>query len=71
MADKTLSPSVQQFDTLPATALININDTCAITGRSRASIYRHFNAGALTLVKIGSSSRIRVADVRNLIGAAA
>lgn len=61
--------AVQRFDELPNSALISISDSGAIAGRSRASIYRHFRAGELTLVKVGDSTRIRVGELRRLIGA--
>ncbi len=65
-----VSRAVQQFDSLAASAVVSINDASAITGRSRASIYRHINAGELTLVKINTSSRVRVGELHKLIGAA-
>jgi len=60
--------AVQQFDTAPATAVLDISAACIISGRSRASIYRHFKAGELTPVKVGNSTRIRVGELRRLIG---
>ena len=70
MQPQTAPAVIQQFDTYPDSALIDITVAGTIAGRSRASIYRHFKAGDLTLVKIGNSSRIRVGDLRQLIGAA-
>lgn len=70
MKHQTTPTAVQQFDTYPDSALLSIDDACAITGRCRASIYRHFKAGDLTLVKIRNSTRIRVGELRRLIGAA-
>jgi hypothetical protein len=69
MKTKTASPAVQQFDTLPDSALVPIKDAVIISGRSRASFYRHFRAGELTLNKVGDSTRIRVGELRKLIGA--
>lgn len=65
---KTSTAAVQQFDTAPATAVINIKAACLISGRSRSSIYRHFKAGELTPIRVGSSTRIRVGELRRLIG---
>ena len=62
--------AVLQFDDLPNSALVDIATGETITGRSRASIYRHFKAGELTPVKIGTSTKLRVGELRRLIGAA-
>lgn len=70
MKSKAASQAVQQFDTYPDSALLTIPDASTIAGRSRASIYRHFKKGELTLIKVGDSSRIRVGQLRRLIGAA-
>lgn len=64
-----IQTSVENFDRLPGTALVSIADAIVISGRSRNSIYRHFQRGELTPVKVGFSTRIRVADLRSLIGA--
>lgn len=63
------SAAVQNFDHAPDSQLIDINSAGVIAGRSRASIYRHFKAGELTPVKIGNSTRIKVGELRRLIGA--
>lgn len=62
--------AVCQFDTLSPSVLVTLAEASAVSGRSRASLYRHFKAGELTLVKVGSSTRIRVGELRRLIGAA-
>ena len=62
--------TVRYFDSLPDTALVDINAGEILTGRSRASIYRHFQSGDLTLIKIGNSSRLRVGELRRLMGGA-
>jgi hypothetical protein len=62
--------AVCQFDTLSPSVLVTLADASAVSGRSRASLYRHFKAGELTLVKVGHSTRIRVGELRRLIGAA-
>ena len=69
MKQPTSSAVVQQFDSLPDTALIGISTASTIAGRSRASIYRHFKSGEITLVKVGHSTRVRVGELRRLIGA--
>ena len=69
MKPTTATPAVQQFDSYAPSVLVDISDACTVTGRSRASIYRHFKAGDLTLVKVGCSTRIRVGELRRLIGA--
>lgn len=57
------------FDQAPDSALVSIPVACAVSDRSRASIYRDFAAGRLTKVKVGSSTKIRVGNLRRLIGA--
>jgi len=59
---------IDQFDQLPASSLVEIPTACAVTNRSRNSIYRHFEAGELTKIKIGSSTKIKVGELRRLIG---
>lgn len=68
MKTKPLFNAVQQFDSCPDSMLIDIPVACTLASRSRASIYRHFNSGDLTPVKVGNSTRIRVGDLRRLIG---
>ncbi len=57
------------FDEAPNSALVSIPTACAVSDRSRASIYRHFKSGDLTPIKVGSSTRIKVGELRRLIGA--
>lgn len=57
------------IDDAPDSALLSINDTCIIARQSRASIYRHNKAGRLPFVKLNKSTRVRVGDLRKLIGA--
>lgn len=61
--------AVKQFDTAPDAMLLDIPTACAISSRSRASIYRHFKSGDLNMVKVGNSTRIKVGELRRLIGA--
>ena len=70
MKGKDAQTAVRQFDSLPDAALLDITAAGTIAGRSRASVYRHFKSGDLTLVKIGNSTRIRAGELRRLIGAA-
>lgn len=68
MKTKTYDP-LSQFDTAPDAMLLDIPTACAISSRSRASIYRHFKSGDLNPVKVGNSTRIKVGELRLLIGA--
>lgn len=70
MTTPSITPPVQQFELLPNSALVSLGDAGTIAGRSRASLYRHFKAGELTLIKVGNSTRVRVGELRRLIGAA-
>lgn len=65
-----LSSAVRNFDHFPDAALASINDVVALTGRSRASIYRDHDAGLLPFLKIGKSTRIKVGDLRRYMGGA-
>lgn len=65
---QNISQVVKHFDTLPESALLDIGSSILIARRSRASFYRHFKAGELTLIKVGNSTRIRVGELRHLIG---
>ena len=69
-SSKQIPEVVAQFDRMPDQAVVDLNNARAISGRSRASLYRHFKAGELTLIKVGNSTRVRVGDLRRLIGAA-
>jgi hypothetical protein len=68
--NKQIPEVVSQFDRMPDQAVVDLNNARAISGRSRASLYRHFQAGDLTLIKVGNSTRVRVGELRRLIGAA-
>lgn len=68
MKAKTFDP-VSQFDSAPDAMLLDIPTACVISRRSRASIYRHFQSGDLNPVKVGNSTRIKVGELRLLIGA--
>lgn len=60
----------QHFDRAPDSALVDIPTACAVATCSRATVYRHHHAGRLPFHKIGKLTRIRVGDLRRLIGAA-
>ena len=60
---------VQQFDAAPDSMLIALATAGVIACRSRASFYRDFEAGRLTPVKVGNCTRIKVGELRRLIGA--
>lgn len=62
--------TLEQFDHAPGSALVSLNSASVIASRSRASLYRDNKAGRLPFVKVASSTRIRIADLRKLIGAA-
>ena len=62
---------IESLDTLPASQLVTLAEAGFIARRSRASLYRDHHAGVLPFVKVGNSTRVRVGDLRKLIGAAA
>ena len=55
------------FDSAPDTALVSLNDVSCIASRSLPSLYRDNKKGKLPFRKIGSSTRITVADLRHYI----
>lgn len=61
--------AIQQFDQAADSALVSLRDAGAILSRSRASLYRDNKAGRLPFVKVGNSTRIKVGDLRKVIGA--
>lgn len=68
--NQTNQATIEQFDRAPDTALVSLAAASVIASRSRASLYRDHKAGRLPFIKVASSTRIRVADLRKLIGAA-
>jgi hypothetical protein len=66
----TTNPRAAQFDSLPTGGLVSISTACAVLDKSAPSIYRMFSAGTLTKIKVGGSSKVRVAEIRKLIGGA-
>lgn len=63
-----MNPQKIDFDTAANDALVTINQACNLTALSTPTIYRRIKAGDLRLVKIGKCSRIRIGDLRKLIG---
>lgn len=66
---KSSFDAITQFDAAPDSMLVDIPTAGVIACRARASFYRDFKAGRLTLVKVGNSTRIKVGELRRLIGA--
>jgi hypothetical protein len=66
--DKLLA-ALAAFDSLPGCAGVTIPVGCAVTGRSRASLYRDIAARRIEAFKINGSTRIRVDSLRNLLSA--
>lgn len=67
--EERITRSVARFGLLPDDALVEIRVVEIVRGRSRASTWRDVSAGRLAQpVRIGSSTRWRVGDVRKSIG---
>ena len=66
----TLSKAVESFDSLPDSALLTLRDASLICQRSRASLYRDAKTGALSLLKVGCTTRVRAGELRRFIGGA-
>ena len=62
--------AVQQLNSLPDSAVFSVKHAGIVLDASRSTIYRLFESGHLTRVKIGGSTRVRVSELRRLIGAA-
>lgn len=67
--ESRLPASVRTFDDAPDSLLLDLRAAVLVAGRSRVSLYRDNRAGLLPFVKVGKSTRIRVGDLRKLIGA--
>ena len=65
---RPLPQAVNLFDALPNSAVIDISSCVTVLSWSRSSINRAFKSGLLTRVKVGHSTRIRVGEVRHLMG---
>lgn len=57
---------IRDFDELPDSMLVDIGIACTVLDRSRSSIYRHFQAGELKKVKVGSATKTTVGGLRRL-----
>ncbi|MEF8714385.1 MAG: hypothetical protein V5B39_12625 [Accumulibacter sp.] len=67
----TIPDAAKNFDSLADSSVVSLNTASSVLGgRSRATLYRDHKAGRLPLVKIGSSTFVKVSDIRKLIRAA-
>lgn len=67
----TIPEAAKNFDSLADSAVVTLNTASAVIGgRSRASLYRDAKAGRIRLIKVGSSTLVKVSDIRKLISAA-
>jgi hypothetical protein len=66
----TIAKAVTLFDQSPDSALVSLETAGTILDRSRASLYRDEKAGRLKFIKIGNSTRLRVGELRALMGVA-
>jgi excisionase family DNA binding protein len=55
----------------PGTDLFSISKAGEILNRSRSAVYRHLNKGELLATRIGGSVRIRLSELRKLLGVTA
>jgi len=69
MMKNSIPAAVSLFDSFPDSALVSFSTAGTVIDRSRPSFYRDIKAGRLTLVKVGNSSRLRVGELRALMGA--
>lgn len=60
--------AISNFDQAPDDALVSLSYAGSVATRSRASLYRDNKAGRLPFIKVGGSTRVRVSDLRKLIG---
>ncbi len=67
-ADRIHGP---QRSPAPAPLSYTLNDAVAVSGLSRATLYRHGKAGRLRLVKVGGRTLVDAASLRVLVGVAA
>ena len=64
---RSLSRAIQNFDELPDTALASLNDAAILAGRSRSTLYRDSKSGLIEFIKVGSSTKIRIGQLRRYI----
>ena len=58
------------FAEWPADQLVTLHAAERLLSRSRVSLYRDARAGRIQFVKVGKSTRIRVGELRRIIGGA-
>lgn len=58
---------IRDFDTAPDSMALDIATASKLSSRSRSSLYRDAKTGRIRMIKVGSSTRIRVSDIRSLI----
>ncbi len=68
MNNTDISKFSTDFDDYSDNLLLTLKEACAIALRSRVSLYRDRKEGRLTFTKVGGSTRIRMGDLRALIG---
>ena len=66
MKKKEFDP-IRDFDSAPGSMMLDITTASKISSRSRSSLYRDAKTGRIRMIKVGSSTRIRVSDIRSLI----
>lgn len=66
---KNVFDPIRDFDSAPGSMMLDITTASKICSRSRSSLYRDAKTGRIRMIKVGSSTRIRVADLRSLIDA--
>jgi hypothetical protein len=64
---KNVFDPIRDFDSAPGSMMLDITSATTISRRSRSSLYRDAKAGRIRMIKVGSSTRIRVSDIRSLI----
>lgn len=60
--------SITDYEGKRGTDLVDLTTAGALLGRSRSSMYRHLNSGDVTPVRLGGAVRVRLADLRKLLG---
>ena len=63
-----VSSAAKNFPLLPDVALVGLVEYRALTSRSKSSFYRAIDEGKLTVIKLGRSTRVRVGELRALMG---
>jgi hypothetical protein len=63
-----ISTRAAQFDQLPGSAALSLNDASTLADRSRPSLYRDIKAGRLKAFKIGFTTRVTAGELRRYLG---